>query len=224
MKKQNAYPLDSFQFIINKFKSVLCAISIIIFTINFSLANPHTKLIINDPTSYRNFYLPDSTDDSTSMPENFSYGDTMSFYLDGPDTIYVLFVDTTTNDSISSLEGAFTSQDIFVTLSSIELPIQTGLYGFNISDFYRLTHYDPNDNGLYLALGLENPNELIVALAPKNLRYPSGASSKFRHALGSWNLDPDNPHEGLKNGGYGINIEELIPFYDKSNGMDYPCF
>ena len=75
----------------------------------------------------------------------------MEFYLDGPDTIYMLYVDTTTADSISSLERAFTSDDIVISLTDVVLPVQEGLFGFNTQDIFRLTHYDPADNVIYSA-------------------------------------------------------------------------
>ena len=221
MKKLNYYRPSFCQFRIRHFISVSFTISILIaMTLMLSSYSYNAKAYTDDLEFSRHLILPDSIDDSTTITENYGYGDTMFFYLDGPDTIYVLFADTTTNDSVSTLERAYTSQDILISLSEIELPVQNGLYGFNISDFYRFTHYDPNDNEIYEDLELENPHELIVSLAPKNLRYPSGASSKFRHAFGSMNsTNPDNPFAGLKNGGYGINIEELIPYYNKSDNV-----
>ena len=227
MKKNYLPHFSNQRFNIRHLLTALLFISTLIgLSIRMSSANNRLKVFICNSESPSHFFMPDSTFDSTINTENYSYGDTMEFYLDGPDTIYMLYVDTTTADSISSLERAFTSDDIVISLTDVVLPVQEGLFGFNTQDIFRLTHYDPADNVIYSALGLDNPKELMVSLAPKNLRYPSGSSSKFRHALGSWNSsDPNNPFHDQKNGGYGINIEEMIPYYDITNPfVPYPGF
>jgi len=77
---------------------------------------------------------------------------------------------------------------------------------------------------------------MLAAMAPKILRFPSGATSKFQHPLGSSNTasfisifnaaDPAHTKTGLRNGGFGYDLEEIIRYYNKTNNnmFDLPSY
>lgn len=133
-----------------------------------------------------------------------------TYYLDGLDTVFI--IEDVAGDSMARM---ITIEDIGIKLTNYAVTPPYGIDGFNLQDFYLMSHANPQNDVNYTAGNL--PSDYLTSLAPKTLRYPGGSSCKYKHAFGSMNsTDPGNPFAGQKNGGYGINIEELIPLYDQS--------
>lgn len=167
-----------------------------------------------------NFYPlpPDSTIvDSTST---YSLGDTIGFYLDGQDTVYMLASGTET-DSLADLEKSYNATtDIAIQINGGTKTVQAGDIGINLTEMF--DHAPISDNGNYTLT--PNPYAQFINLAPKTVRIFSGSGAKFMHPLGSMNDELNNPNTGLMNGGYGLKISDIVAFYDKTNNfMDYPA-
>ena len=150
---------------------------------------------------------PDST--------TYNFNDTVSICIDGLDSIIILY--DMVNDSMGR---TVSTADIIITLKDYATTPSYGINGYNLQDFYLISHANPINDVFYAGIGEETPGELLIAFAPKTLRFPGGSSCKFRHAFGSMN-SPDfgNPFHDLKNGDYGVNIEELIPIYDATENF-----
>lgn len=189
----------------------LCASFLIIISLNsFNLANKSFNY---------NKYSAFPVNPDTSL----AYGDTVSIGVDGEDTIYYL------NDVISEEEEdarLIGNHDIFINLTNTTYELNERIFGVSLEGFFQQYTNTIAEQELYSDAGLKNPYELMVEFAPKSIRFPSGASSKFMHLLGSYNaLDENNPKQGLYNGGYGYEIKEIINFYDITDDeIDVPTF
>ncbi|HRF75876.1 MAG TPA: T9SS type A sorting domain-containing protein [Chitinophagales bacterium] len=164
--------------------------------------------------------LPDSTfDDSLNV---YSDGDTVSLFTSGADTLIVLYASESADTNSSAKLIPFATEDMVISINSNNQPVQHGLYGINVSDlFEHVGEFTPD--------GTPNPYYLqswddIARLDPAVIRAFSGSGSKFMHPLGSDNTDPLNPFviSGLtRNGGYGYCIEEIINYYENTDGTPF---
>lgn len=187
----------------------LCSTLILVvslFNLGFSKIDSSDCINMNSKNSIGLVY-PDSTFADTTVLA--SYGDTLESYLDGPDSVYVLSVG---NDS---MERLISTEDIIVRLTTVEKNVVDNNFGVSLADFFLPGHAPLSDNVNY-PVG-SSPWDLLSDLAPTVLRYPGGSSSKFRHPFGSMNYETWNDEAGKKNGGYGICLEEIITFYDRTN-------
>ena len=166
------------------------------------------------PNNFSWLLFPDSTlVDSTVYAE----GDTVEIYTSGPDSIVVIF-ESAAPDSL--LEDAWTiapgDPRMLIHVTHHDFTVNQGVNGVNLTDFFETNHGNESHNANYAFT--DNPWEALIALAPKTIRIFSGAGGKFMHPLGS-PVDPAEP-EGMWNGGYGFSWEELVVFYDKTDGDD----
>lgn len=140
----------------------------------------------------------------------FVSGDTVNIYLSGSDSIFILHEDTTQHYE-ETWDIGFPTSNMLIELTHHHLPVNEGVNGINITDMFEVGHGNFDENVNY-ANAPPDPWEALVAAAPKTLRIFSGAGSKFMHPLGFVNPD------GTKNGGYGYDINEIIPYYDITGG------
>lgn len=176
----------------------------------FPLSAHDSNIPIKQPKfSIFNAGLPDTLfTDST----NLHLGDTVAIYAEGADSVIILYEDSISGPDSVYYDLAFPTQHIYVSLSSDDYPVQEGVYGINISDMFEPGHGNINDNDNYLIGGQPDPWTALVALAPKTIRVFSGSGSKFMHPLGSKNV------ESLTYGGYGFNIEEIVRYFNSTDG------
>ncbi|MFZ1634487.1 MAG: T9SS type A sorting domain-containing protein [Chitinophagales bacterium] len=166
--------------------------------------------------SFDNYYMPDSTYDDSTIVESYLFGDTVQIVNEGFDTLYILYEDTlASNDSIpdsTTIElKEPISQEITITLGNTVKEINQGLFGINVSSMF---DHVPEENAYYLQAWQQ-----LSDLKPKSIRFPDGSGGKFMHLLGSENAD------GSWNGGYGFNLDEIIPFYDMTYlGIQHPDY
>jgi len=167
-----------------------------------------TRIISKDAL----FLLPDSVFEDTTAME-YAFGDTMEILLEGGDSIFILYEDSAfagTDSITDSLREIDYNRDIIVTLGGVTKNIAPGLFGYHIEGMFTLAHMPE--------FGYNYPNtwEWLAQLKPQVLRFPGGASSRFMHLL---NYDRDNNGIDDKSvTGYGYDIEEIIRFYDITNG------
>ncbi len=182
-----------------------------IFAGNYSHLNYSTP----DPLFY-----PDSVEEDSVA---FEEGDTVEIYMDGPNTVYVLYTDTSAaQDSLEMSEWAFTDNQpyILIELSDHAGEIQQGLFGLNLTNFFLPKHANINETGA--AYGADpTPYDMLSDLVPNVLRFPAGAAGTFMHPLGSpYTTDTEDLLFGELNGGYGYNLEEMIRFFDMTDGEE----
>lgn len=165
------------------------------------------------------------TNQFSVMPDSsLAYGDTVSIVIDGADTIFYL------NDVVPEFSEEMRvlgENDIFINLTNTTFDVNERIFGISLEGFFLHYTNTETEKAAYTAEGLKNPYELMVEFAPKSIRFPSGASSKFMHLLGSYNNPvTGNPKNGLYNGGYGYEIMEIINFYDNTDEDigDVPSF
>jgi hypothetical protein len=159
--------------------------------------------------------LPDTSIDSILT---FEIGDTIETYLDGPNQVYVLEPNSIENDSMEMELWSFTDNQplILLELTHQDFPIQKGLYGFNVSGMFESGTANYDDLTTY---GTDpNPWDYLSRLRPATLRFPSGSGSKFMQLLG---VD-DGTGQIYK--GYGYDINEILPYYDKTKGGMLPNY
>lgn len=133
-------------------------------------------------------------------------GDTINVFVSGADSIFVLYEDTSINME-EAWDIGFPTSNMLIELTHHHLPFNEGVNGINITDFFEVGHAQFDDNGNYT--NVPDPWQALAEAAPKTLRIFSGAGSKFMHPLGYF-----DPTSMLINGGYGYDINEIIPFYD----------
>ncbi len=207
----------------NKFGFGLFIIILIYISLAQANALSHKIYKINiAPSAINYLFMPDSAIVDSSYSE-LVFGDTLETIIDGGDTIYVLYDGGLDSNTIEN--RTINTGDIIISLRDEKLAVNHGVYGVNLEGFFG--HYnDAEQSGDYEDVGATNPWDLLADLSPKVLRSPSGASSKFQHPFGSMNSNStDLPvlKMGKKNGGYGYSIEEIIRYYDKTDGvMDVP--
>ena len=189
-------------------KPLMLSFSLIIFLIITGFKNNPIFITSEYLNETKNLIQPDSI-----YPDSLYYqmGDTTSYYLSGADTVYILFEDTTLEDMDNGWVVTHPSHMI-TEFTHHYAPINEGVNGLNLSDLFEPGHGNFDDNGNY-TLGV-NPWLAIEALSPKTIRVFSGAGSKFMHLLGS------DAGGGLKNGGYGYDIQEIVQYYNISDNDD----
>jgi hypothetical protein len=206
----------------SKFRSVLIKIALLIFTINAtfqlrsSISNTDSINTLRLGSNF-NIFTPDSTVIDTTAENMFNFGDTVQVLTAGEDTVYILCDSTDLSDSLSGKVIPFYTEDIVVEVNGNYKTILSGQYGLNVTDmFEHIGKYNPDltINPYYLDVWTE-----LARLNPRVLRAFSGNGSRFMHLLGSDNTDPMNPYEGLRNGGYGYQIEEIINYFDRTDDL-----
>lgn len=180
---------------------------------------PPIAILANDKADYYIFsdYLFQALPDTTIQ---YQEGDTVDTYTTGGDSVYVLYEDTLADTAMAMGWYIPTeTEHMIIELTEHHLPIEQGLLGVNVSDMFEPGH--ANADELAAKYGTEpDPWDYLSEMQPKVLRFPSGAGGKFYQPLGSLRTNPDDPDVGMLNGGYGINIDEVIRFYDVTdNGV-----
>lgn len=175
----------------------------------------------NFPIEFTVFlFFPDSINEDTSqIAEESVKGDTIETYTSGGDSIFILYEDSTTIDSLyENLWTIGTTEHMLVELTEHHHTINQDLLGYCLSDFFSPGH--ANAAELEEIYNLDpDPWDKLSEFKPKSLRFPSGADGKFMEPLGSiYSLDPLDDYYLWKNGGYGFNINDIIPFYDITDG------
>lgn len=166
------------------------------------------------PSDIESFSPPDT---SVQLQE----GDTIAEYTAGGDSVYVLYEDSIPDSSFNmAWEIPFPTEHMIIELTNHHLPVEEGLFGVNVTDMFQTGFANEDDMpGIY---GTNpDPWDYLTELKPKILRFPSGAGGKFYQPLGSTRTNPDGPGFGFINGGYGINIDEVIRFYDVTDENDF---
>jgi len=173
--------------------------------------------LANDETNHFNFsgYTFSALPDTTIQHQE---GDTIDTYASGGDSVFVLYEDTIPDTAIAMGWYIPTpTEHMIIEFTEHHLPIEQGLLGVNVTDMFEPGH--ANADELAAKYGAEpDPWDYLSDMQPKVLRFPSGAGGKFYQPLGSIRTNPDDPDVGMLNGGYGINIDEVIRFYDKTEG------
>lgn len=146
----------------------------------------------------------------------YQEGDTVVTYSSGGDSVFVLYEDTIPDTAIAMGWYIPTeTEHMIIELTEHFLPVEQGLLGVNATDMFEPGH--ANADELAAKYGTEpDPWDYLSEMQPKVLRFPSGAGGKFYEPLGSLRTNPDDPDVGMLNGGYGINIDEVIRFYDRT--------
>ena len=153
--------------------------------------------------------MPDSIYSDSVNNQEYQFGDTISILIDGFDTVFTIFEDTTANFFVMDPSAIYSNP------SGIANEINQDLYGINVSSMFQ--HAPEVANAMYTAT--KDPWTLLTELKPKILRFPDGSGGKFSRLLGSENLDPTQDDFGTWNGGYGFNLAEIIPYYDYTDGV-----
>lgn len=150
---------------------------------------------------------PDSLyEDSTATA--YESGDTVEIVFEGADTLVLLYEDSTLNDSLREID---ITKDIIINLGGDIKDVQNGLFGVHIEGFFNQSHM--NEFGFnYL-----EEWQALADLEPAVLRFPGGASSTFMHLL-NYDKDGDGDIDKYVTG-YGYDINELIRFYDITDGV-----
>lgn len=164
--------------------------------------------------------IRDNRDDKEALIKHFPIvnddtipqeGDTIAIYTSGLDTTYIVYFEEIP-DSLA--ENAWVINDpnkkMIIELSHHSAPVNTGVIGINLTDFFEDGHGNPVDNENYEVV--PDPWQALIDLAPKTIRVFSGASAKFMHPLGSY-----DPIEDIGYAGYGYNWKEMITYFDITN-------
>ncbi len=153
--------------------------------------------------------MPDSTYLDSSINQDYQFGDTVTISIDGYDTVFSIFEDTTANFFVMDPTAIYSNP------SGIANEVNLDLYGVNVSSMFQ--HAPEAANAMYSAT--KDPWTLLTELKPKVLRFPDGSGGKFSRLLGSENLDPTQDDYDTWNSGYGFNLGEIIPYYDFTDGV-----
>ncbi len=151
-------------------------------------------------------FLPDSVFEDTI--QEYTFGDTVSISIDGFDTIITIFSDSSQNMFV------YNTSTIYMKPSGSDKDVNQGLYGVNVSSMFENTSFEEN---VMYDVTLD-PWALLSEMQPRVIRFPDGSGGKFSRMLGSQNKDINDADYGLWNGGYGFNLTEIIPYYDKTDG------
>jgi hypothetical protein len=198
-----------------KIKHLLFAICVL-----SALLSNGTETLKNNTVIHSNYFLEFSfnTNFNFATPDTslqLEEGDTIAEYTAGGDSVYVLYEDSTSDSSFSmAWEIPFPTEHMIIELTNHHLPVEEGLFGVNVTDMFQAGFANEDElPGIY---GTNpSPWDYLSEMQPKILRFPSGAGGKFYQPLGSIRTNPDEPATvGFINGGYGINIDEVIRFYD----------
>lgn len=191
------------------FKSVYFTLSVFLASVtlyHIVLAKTPVTLIPISPGEF--FFDPDSTEEDTLL---YQEGDTIAIYVSGLDSTIVIYADTTGD---SQLENAWVINNpdkrMIVSLGNQHAPVNMGLIGVNLTDFFEPAKVPQDKNINYTVV--PDPWEALVALAPKTVRIFSGASARFMHPLGSY-----DPVEDITYCGYGYNWKEMVSYFDATN-------
>ncbi|HET8964397.1 MAG TPA: hypothetical protein VFM99_10880, partial [Chitinophagales bacterium] len=153
----------------------------------------------------------DSTEEDTVI---YSTGDTVAVYTSGLDSVYITYAEAIP-DSI--MENLWVINDphkqMIVELSHQNMPVNEGVIGINLTDFFEMNKANFDNNGNYTAI--PDPWQAVADLAPKTLRIFSGASAKFMHPTRPF-YDPVNE---VTYGGYGYDWTEMISYFDMTDEL-----
>ncbi|MBK9506854.1 MAG: T9SS type A sorting domain-containing protein [Bacteroidetes bacterium] len=133
--------------------------------------------------------------------------DTVEIYSDGFDIIYLLDDDSeevvektmqnAKSDFINTSLTGHTDYTIAITLNNKMEVINPGIHGVNVTGMFDQSSMPEEDSTV-------GQWSSLVDLKPEILRFPSGANGKFMHVL--------------SDRGYGYNLEEMIHYYDITDG------
>jgi len=154
-------------------------------------------------------YFPDEEifDTTGIIEETFADGiDTIWYWDDGiSDSATIINLRTASgnnntysnnNNQYAKIKGDST---IYINFGSVQKTVNQGLNGFHVAGIFGRKQI-PNDSS-----ALDQWN-WMSNFAPNSLRFPGGADSKFMHLL--------------QGSGYGYVLEEIIRFYDRTDGVD----
>jgi len=141
--------------------------------------------------------------------------DTAAYYIPKDDTIAYQLInaeatgalrvgDTTLNSEILRLEITSKLNTIQIAPSTITQVIPPNLYGTNIADMFGQKQ---EPEGFYG----EDQWQILSDLAPNVIRIASGGSSMLMHLL-------HDPNTGLNSQGYGYVLDEIVHYYDNTDG------
>ncbi|HRG65185.1 MAG TPA: hypothetical protein PLV12_05235, partial [Saprospiraceae bacterium] len=205
-----------------KIKNVLMVFLLLTGILSFRLfaSNP----LMSDKISKNHEFNFALTLDYSSPPDTsvqLQEGDTIAEYTSGGDSVYVLYEDSIPDSTFNmAWEIPYPTEHMIIELTNHHLPVEEGLFGVNVTDMFQTGFANEDDMpGIYGAN--PDPWDYLTELKPKILRFPSGAGGKFYQPLGSIRTNPDGPGFGFINGGYGINIDEVIRFYDVTDENDF---
>ena len=152
---------------------------------------------------YKLLILPDTLyEDSTLV---FEAGDTIEIYTSGADSIFILYEEPLP-DSMENAWVVGSTNHMLIELTEHHLPVNEGVYGVNLTDFFEDGHAQLDDNTNYTSV--PDPWQALIDIQPKTIRIFSGSGSKFMHVLGYYDDDIDMTY-----GGYGYNWKEIVNFY-----------
>ncbi|MBP8753994.1 MAG: hypothetical protein WAU21_06920 [Chitinophagales bacterium] len=156
----------------------------------------------------------DSTEEDTVV---YTTGDTVAIYTSGLDSVYITYAEAIP-DSI--MENLWVINDphkqMIVELSHQHAPVNEGVIGINLTDFFEPLKANLDANVNYTKV--PDPWQAVADLAPKTLRIFSGASAKFMHPTKPF-YDPVND---ITYGGYGYDWTEIISYFDATNTIEAP--
>ena len=157
-------------------------------------------------------FTPDSIPSDTTFV-NDAFEDT-TIFTEGLDTILLFSEDTTIaeNDSID-LRSIDITKDIAITPGGISKDVEKGLFGYHIEGMFANNHM-PDDVG---NVNYPDAWDWLADLKPRVIRFPGGATSRWMHLL-----PYDTNNDGIDDvfpTGYGYDLNELIRFYDLTNGL-----
>jgi len=197
MKNQNSSDIKIRKLAI---KTGILFILSFLLSLTFAHNSPHIKSLFQTFT----------TDDPDSTIETDFFEDTIVL-AEGLDTIYVINIDSATMDTSDiDLREIDYAKDIIINPGGILKNNEPGLFGYHIEGMFLNSHM-PDD-----ATNLNYPTtwQWLSDLKPQVLRFPGGASSRWMHLLP---YDSDN-EDDIFSTGYGYEIDEIIRFYDVTNG------
>ena len=187
-----------------------CLAIFVSFLINLSLMETlKAENPMNLNVSLNVYFLPDSNPNDSLEEQTYQFGDTISVLIDGYDTVYTIYNDTTSNF------WTIDPYSIYVTPSGNANIVNPDMFGVNVSSMFQ--HAPESENIKYE--DTQDPWTLLTELKPRVLRFPDGSGGKFSRLLGSQNLDPDSDDHLKWNGGYGFNLDEIIAYYDYTDGI-----
>ena len=160
-------------------------------------------------TNNHRIMLPDSINEDTT---DYQIGDTIAIYTSGWDTSYITYDEVI--DSMENMWVVTVLDKMIIELKHQHAPVNEGVIGVNLSDFFEPGHGNLDDDDEYLSN--PDPSVALIEMAPKTIRIFSGAGSKFMHPLGYLVDDPLDldPDDDMMYGGYGYSWKEIVPFYD----------
>ncbi|MFZ1611357.1 MAG: hypothetical protein WAT52_09835 [Chitinophagales bacterium] len=147
----------------------------------------------------------------------YSEGDTVDIYTSGLDSVYITYAESIPDSIMENLwiiNNPY--KQMIVELSHQSLPVNEGVIGINLSDFFSLNKANFDKNVNYTQV--PDPWQAIADLAPNTLRIFSGASAKFMHPTRPFY----NPVTEKTHGGYGYDWTEMISYFNATESSLEP--